>query len=92
MRIELRVSGGVAGVRRPPLVVDTAGLDARDAAELEDLAARVPLGPGGAPPGPDRFQYDLVIDGRSGTLYEGAMPPAAVELVERVRALARGRD
>ena len=87
MRIELRISGGVTGVRRPPLVVDTATLDPGEAAELEALAARVPLGPGGAPPGPDRLQYDLVVDGRSGTFHEGAMPPAAIELVERLRRL-----
>ena len=44
MRIEVRQQGGFAGLRRPPLVVDTARLDARTAGEIEQLAKSLPPG------------------------------------------------
>jgi hypothetical protein len=92
VRIELRVSGGVTGVRRPPIVIDTADLDPASAAELEQLVAATELGDAPAgPAGPDRFQYDLTIDGRHATLYEGSLSPAAEGLIARVRELARER-
>jgi hypothetical protein len=93
VRIELRISGGVAGVRRT-FALDTAELLDSDAAELEALAGRVrPLEPPPAPRGPDRLQYDLVIESgegrRAGTLREDAMNDDARALVRRVRELGR---
>jgi hypothetical protein len=91
VRIELRTSGGVAGVRRTH-VVETARLGEPDASELEALAARVelPQRPP-APRGADRLQYDLVVESeqgrRAGTLREDAMDDAARALVVRVREL-----
>jgi hypothetical protein len=86
MRLELRVSGGVAGISRPPISVDTSELPAGDAAELEALAQRVAAAPSRAePPGPDRFQYDLRIDGRELRMHEGALSPEAAELIRRMR-------
>jgi hypothetical protein len=85
MRLELRVSGGLAGVRRPPVTLDTATLPGAEAAELEALAERVaaqPPAPG--PAGPDRFQYDLRIDAREVRLYEGALTAEASELLARL--------
>jgi hypothetical protein len=84
MRIELRTSGGVAGIVRPPVVLDTAQLDPGEAAAIEALAEQVRQPPGG-PPGPDRFQYDLRLGDRSVRLHEGALSPAAAELIERIR-------
>jgi hypothetical protein len=84
MRIKLQVSGGVTGVRRPPVEVDTA--EAGDGAELEQLAGEVArqAAPGG-PPGPDRFQYDLEVDGEPVRLHEAALTPEAEELIRRLR-------
>jgi hypothetical protein len=91
VRIELRSSGGVAGVRRT-FAVDTATLPEREAAELEALAARVrPPAPAPPPRGPDRLQYDLVIESeagrRTGTLREEALDDDARALIARVREL-----
>ena len=84
MRLELRVSGGVAGVRRPPVEVETSEREDREA--LEALAARVAAEAAPAdPPGPDRFQYDLLVDGRPVRLHEGALSPEAAELIARLK-------
>ena len=92
MRIEVRVSGGVTGVQRPPATVDTARLDPREARELEALAQRVDLSGTAGPVGPDRLQFDVVIEGpwgrRAGRLHEGSLTPEAAELIDRVRRLA----
>ena len=85
MRLELRVSGGVAGLRRRPLVLDTH--DRADGPELEALAARVAgQEPAPRPPGADRFQYDLQIDDRAVCLHDGALSPEAAELIRRMGA------
>ena len=94
MRIEVRVSGGVTGVRRPPAVVDTSELEPDAAAELEALAARVDLSASEAgPAGPDRLQFDVVVDGpqgrRAGRLHEGRLAPEAEALIRAVRRKAR---
>jgi hypothetical protein len=84
MRIELRVSGGVAGIRRPPVELETSGRE--DGAELEALAASVAAQPGDmGRGGPDRFQYDLRIDQVSVRLHEGALSPEAEALIDRLR-------
>jgi hypothetical protein len=84
MRLELQVSGGVAGLRRPPVAIDTG--DREDGAALEALAAEVAAqAPGEPPPGADRLQYDLTVDGRALRLHEGALTPEAAELIRRLR-------
>jgi hypothetical protein len=85
MRLELRVSGGVAGVRRPPVAIDTGTLDAGEAAALERLATQVAAHPpSGDVRGADRFQYDLAVDGRRVRLHEAALTPEAAELIRRM--------
>ena len=44
VRIELRVEGGFAGIRRPPLVLETNELEPDARRELEALAAALPPG------------------------------------------------
>jgi len=84
MRLELRVSGGVAGLARPPVEVDTS--EREDGPELEALAARVTaqdVSP--RPAGADRFVYELRIDDRAIVLHEGALSRDAAELIRRLR-------
>jgi hypothetical protein len=84
MRLELRTSGGVAGIRRPPVVVETGERD--DGPALEALARRVAAAaPPADPAGPDRFQYDLRVDGVPVRLHEGALSPEAEELIRGMR-------
>jgi len=84
MRIEVRQQGGFAGLRPPPLVVDTARLDARTAGEIEQLARTLP--PGNEPArGADLMRYDVQIDDRSATFFEPDVPAP----VRRLLALAR---
>jgi hypothetical protein len=93
VKLELRMSGGVAGVRRT-YALDTDELDPGLRDELEGLAHRVEL-PADPPPAPgaDRRQYDLTVEGpggrRSGVLREGAMSEDAHALVARVREHGR---
>jgi emfourin len=84
LRLELRISGGFAGLRRPPLVLDTTGLAEAERAEVERLAEAVLAQEHPGPPGPDRFQYDLRADGREARLHEGALTPEAEALVSRL--------
>jgi hypothetical protein len=85
MRLELRTSGGVAGIRRPPVAVETRERD--DGPALEALATAVADGARAeAPPaGADRFQYDLRVDDVTVRLHEGALSPEAQELIRRMR-------
>lgn len=85
MRLELRVSGGFAGLSRPPLVVDTEQLAEDDRAEIERLAEAVLTQQHPGPPGPDRFQYDLRAGGREARLHDGALSPEAEELIAWMR-------
>ena len=85
-RIELVRSGGVAGVRRT-WSLDSNGLGAREAADVERLLAaldEIPAQP--PPPGADRFQYDLRLTRgrrtRSVTLREGAIPAEIRPLID----------
>ena len=84
MRIEVRQQGGFAGVRPPPLVVDTAHLDAQTAGELEQLARTLPPG-NQSGRGADLMRYDVQIDDRSATFFEPDVPAP----VRRLLALAR---
>ena len=85
MRIEVRRQGGYAGVRPPPIVVDTARLAPQARSELERAAAALPAStePGH---GADLMRYDIVVDGRTFTYNEPNVPPA----VRRLLGLARG--
>ncbi len=84
MRIEIRQQGGFAGLRPPPLVLDTADLDAQAAGEIERIAKSLPAGnePGR---GADLMRYDVQVDDRSTTFFEPDVPAP----VRRLLALAR---
>jgi hypothetical protein len=84
LRLELRVSGGFAGLRRPPVVLDTEALPDAERAEIERLAEAVLAREHPGPPGPDRFQYDLRAGDRAACLHEGALSPEAEALVSRL--------
>src|SRR5512138_1422089 len=99
MRFALVRAGGVAGLARPPVVVDTGTLGAEDAARLHDLTDRagffgLPADLGPAEPAPDAFGYELTVtadDGREHAVSfaASAAPPALRELVEAIRRAAR---
>lgn len=88
MRIEIRQQGGFAGLRRPPLVVETDDLAAGPARELEQLAAALPAG---GPPGrgADLMRYDVLVDDASGrrtaTFFEPDVPPPVRALMKLAR-------
>jgi hypothetical protein len=88
MRIEVRQQGGFAGLRRPPLVVETEDLEPATARELEQLAAALPAG---GPPGrgADLVRYDVLVDDPSGrrtaTFFEPDVPAPARELMKLAR-------
>jgi hypothetical protein len=84
MRIEVRQQGGFAGLRLPPLVLDTADVDTQTADEIEQIAKTLPTGnqPGH---GADLMRYDVQIDDRSTTFFEPDVPAP----VRRLLALAR---
>jgi emfourin len=86
MRIELRQQGGFAGLRLPPLVLDTDDLDPPTAQEAKRLANSLP--PGNEPgPGADRMSYDVTVDEETTTYHEPGVPDA----VRRLLRLARDR-
>jgi hypothetical protein len=88
MRIEVRQQGGFAGLRRPPLVVETEDLEPAQARELEQLAAALPAG---GPPGrgADLMRYDVLVDDPSGrrtaTFFEPEVPAPARALMKLAR-------
>ena len=93
MRIELRVHGGFAGIRRPPLVLETEELEPGTARELETLAAGLSAGDSpergaGLPAGrgADRMIYDVLVDDASGRRTATFCEP---DVPEQVRALLR---
>ncbi|MCU1231442.1 MAG: hypothetical protein JWO97_4326 [Acidobacteria bacterium] len=88
MRVMVERSGGFAGIasRRD---VDSASLDALEAATLERLAhdaltVAVPQ----SPPMPDAYRYDVSIDGNSRTMSETSLPSEWRSLIEWVLARA----
>jgi hypothetical protein len=91
MRIEVREQGGFAGLRRPPLVVETEDLEPARARELEQLAAALPAGgPGGRDRiGADLMRYDVLVDDASGrrtaAFFEPDVPPAVRALLKLAR-------
>jgi len=85
MRIELRVHGGFAGIRRAPLVLETDELEPDAKHELEALAAGLPAG--GAPGrGADYMTYDVRVADASGTRSARYCEP---DVPDEVRALLR---
>jgi hypothetical protein len=85
MRIEVRRQGGYAGVRPPPLVIDTDTLGPEIKHELERLAAALPASTT-AGHGADLMRYDIIVDERTFTYNEPNVPPEA----RRLLSLARG--
>jgi hypothetical protein len=92
MRIELRQQGGFAGLRRPPVVVETEDLEPGVARELETLAAGLPAG---GPParGADLMRSDVLVDdasgSRSATFFEPDVPAEVRELLRLARDAGR---
>jgi hypothetical protein len=85
MRIEVRQQGGFAGVRPPPLVVDTADLAPQDAREVERLAEGLPEGNERAARGADLMRYDVTVGERTTTYYEPDVPDAVRRLLRVAR-------
>ena len=89
MKITLKQSGGLAPVRRPPVILDTSELEeGRDDVEgLARLVAAQPLRP--VSPQPDGMSYTLVITGDVGTREvqgtDGDATPEFASLVQHVR-------
>jgi hypothetical protein len=100
MRIQFEQSGGiVAGVRRTPVVVDTATLPPEEAKAWHDLvtAANFFDLPASTPAGNarDAFSYQVTVEsgGRQHTVQTqgGPVPAALSPLIERLRQRARPR-
>ncbi|WP_371580336.1 protealysin inhibitor emfourin [Streptomyces sp. NBC_01314] len=83
MRIEVRRTGGFAGIERHA-VVDTAGRP--DALEWHTLAERaLGAGRGSPPPGvPDGFSYEITVDGRTAYCTDPRLAEEQRELIRRV--------
>ncbi|MGC8991888.1 MAG: protealysin inhibitor emfourin [Verrucomicrobiia bacterium] len=98
MRLTLSRSGGFAGIRRPPITVDTGDLAPDEAALLEklisdarllDLASHAP-----ATRQPDRFEYTIEAVPDNGlphtvTIGEADAPPPLIELVRTIEQIAK---
>jgi Emfourin len=97
MRIEVRQEGGFAGLRRPPVVLETDELEPAVARRLEELAAGLPAGgPGGRDSiGADQMRYDVLVDDpggrRSATFFEPDVPAEVRELLRLARDARRGK-
>ena len=99
MRITLMRSGGFAGIRPPPLTLDTAALPSAVAGPIEDMVASA--GFFTLPPRletttrqPDRLQFTVTISNDDGaqhtvTCDEEAAPKPFIELVRAVQKAAR---
>ena len=92
MRIEVRTEGGFAGLRRPPLVVETDELDPEIGRELERLATALPTAPGPSR-GADLMRYDVQVDAggtrRHATYFEPAVPEPVRDLLRLAREAGR---
>ncbi|MEU8969063.1 protealysin inhibitor emfourin [Streptomyces monashensis] len=83
MRIQIRRTGGFAGIERRA-EVDTSARP--DAAEWQTLAERVlASGPGTPPAGvPDGFRYEITVDGRTVYAADPRLTEDQRELVARL--------
>ncbi|QYX80123.1 protealysin inhibitor emfourin [Streptomyces akebiae] len=83
MRIEVRRTGGFAGIERHA-VVDTAGRP--DAQEWHTLTERALAAGRGSPPlgVPDGFSYEITVDGRTVHCADPRLSEAQRELIRRV--------
>ncbi|MFB7245187.1 hypothetical protein CW362_22380 [Streptomyces populi] len=83
MRIEVRRTGGFAGIERRA-EVDTSARP--DAAEWHALAERVLAAGRDTPPAgvPDGFHYEITVDGRTVRAADPHLTEAQRELVSRV--------
>jgi hypothetical protein len=94
VRIQVRVQGGFAGIRRPPVLLETSELEPETARELEELAAGLPAG--GAPPtrGADLMRYEVTVDDASGhrtaVYHEPDVPEQVRTLLRLARETGRG--
>jgi hypothetical protein len=87
MQLQLRRTGGFAGIARESPLLDTEALPPEEAQEVRALVEEAKLddiGEPGRPRGPDRFTYELTVDGRRVTLPESAMTPERRALVKRL--------
>jgi hypothetical protein len=88
VRLQVRRTGGFAGIAREGPVLDTDPLAPDEARALHELVEEAALGevsaPGGSR-GPDRFSYEVTVDDRRVTLSEADMTPARRELVKRLQ-------
>jgi hypothetical protein len=93
VKIEFRQSGGVAGIVRPPKIIDTDALPAAEANRWHDLVAaadffQLPSALPGSPH-PDAFSYVVTIEqgGRSHTVQarQGDGTSALDQLLEHLR-------
>ncbi|MET9129716.1 protealysin inhibitor emfourin [Streptomyces antibioticus] len=83
MRIQVRRTGGFAGIERQA-EVDTSGRP--DASEWHALAERALSAGRGRPPAgvPDGFSYEITVDGRTVHTADPGLTEAQRELVRRV--------
>lgn len=89
MKIAITRSGGFAGLVQRS-VVDTADLAHAQAAEWSALAERVDLA--AVPPSqprPDRYVYEIEIDGQTAEVGEADLTGPLRELVDKVMGAAR---
>jgi hypothetical protein len=97
MKLVLERSGGVAGLRRPPVAQATAALPAAARAQLEALVgaaglATLPATLGDSPH--DQLGYTLTVTGDDGHAHAieltlDAAPPPLRALISELRRLAR---
>ncbi len=85
MRIEVRQQGGFAGLRPPPLVLETDDLEPDTARDVERLANALPAGRDEPSRGADLLRYDVTVSGRTTTYHEPDVPAP----VRRLLVLAR---
>ncbi|MET8824699.1 protealysin inhibitor emfourin [Streptomyces sp. NPDC004610] len=83
MRIQVRRTGGFAGIERHA-EVDTSGRP--DAAEWQALAERAVVAGRGTPPAgvPDGFSYEITVDDRTVRCSDPRLTDEQRELVRRV--------
>lgn len=101
MKVTITKHGGLAaGIRQPPLIVDSAELSEGAALELERLAKAVMAAPPAAAQGPgrarDAMSYKVKVEEETGaeTVFNGSditMTPSFASLLEWLERQASGR-